>query len=339
LLEINHKISLADVDDIEAQATDGTKYASGRIAMVRLDLDHIDSHVAHHHRAVWPSHDRRHIKNPYAVEWCVITLGDQSVPTPDTIYTTEGQIAVLTFNRPESRNAMTWAMYDALVDACDAVDANPAVRVLVLRGADDRAFIAGTDINQFRELRTPEHALAYEARLDRVIDRLERVTKPTIAKIGGVAVGGGCVIAMACDLRICGPEARFGMPIARTLGNCLSAANCARLLDLVGPARLKELMFTARLLSAQEALAAGLATKVVDATDLDRVVTETAETIAQNAPLTISATKELVRRLQTHRHLEPGMGDDLVTACYTSEDFRGAVDAFLAKRAPVWVGH
>ncbi len=258
--------------------------------------------------------------------------------TPHTIYSTDGPIAVLTFNRPESRNAMTWAMYDALVDACDAVDADPSVRVLVLRGADDRAFVAGTDISQFRDVRTADDALAYEARLDRVIDRLERVTKPTIARIRGVAVGGGCVIAIACDLRICGPDAKFGVPIARTLGNCLSAANCARLLELVGPARLKELLFTARLLDAQEALAAGLATRVVDADALDRVVTETAQTIAGNAPLTISATKELVRRLQAQRRIELTTDHDLITACYTSNDFRNAVDAFLAKRPPVWTG-
>ncbi len=258
--------------------------------------------------------------------------------TSHTIYTTDGPIAVLTFNRPESRNAMTWAMYDALVDACDAVDADPAIRVLVLRSADDRAFVAGTDISQFRDLRAPEDALAYEARLDKVISRIERVTKPTIARIGGVAAGGGCVIAIACDLRICGPDARFGIPVARTLGNCLSAANCLRLLDLVGPARLKDLMFTARLLDATEALAAGLATRIVSADALDRVVTETALTIAANAPLTISATKELVRRLQAHRRTAPPVDHDLITACYTSHDFRGAVDAFLAKRRPVWTG-
>jgi enoyl-CoA hydratase/carnithine racemase len=257
---------------------------------------------------------------------------------PHTIYSTDGSTATLTFNRPKSRNAMTWAMYDALVDACDAVDADPAVRVLVLRGADDRAFVAGTDISQFQDLRTAEDALAYENRLDSVIDRLERVTKPTIARIRGVAVGGGCVMAMACDLRICGTDAQFGVPVARTLGNCLSAANCARLLDLVGPARLKDILFTARLLDAEEALAAGLATRVVDVDHLDRVVTQTAETIAANAPLTIIATKELVRRLQTHRRLEPTLGNDLVATCYTSHDFRQAVDAFLAKRPPVWTG-
>ena len=258
--------------------------------------------------------------------------------TSHMLYTTDGPIATLTFNRPESRNAMTWAMYDALVDACDAVDADSAIRVLILRGADDHAFVAGTDISQFRDLRTPEDALAYEARLDTVISRLERVTKPTIARIGGIAAGGGCVIAVACDLRICGPDARFGIPVARTLGNCLSAANCARLMDLVGPARLKDLMFTARLLDAPDALAAGLATRVVSADALDRVVTETAHAIAANAPLTISATKELIRRLQAHRRIDPPVDHDLITACYTSDDFRGGVEAFLAKRPPVWTG-
>lgn len=258
--------------------------------------------------------------------------------TSHTLFTIDGPTAVLTFNRPEARNAMTWAMYDALVEACERVDADPAVRVFVLRGVDDGAFVAGTDIRQFQDLRTREDALAYETRLDRVISRLERVAKPTIARVNGVAVGGGCVIAMACDLRICGPGARFGVPVARTLGNCLSAANCSRLLDLVGPARLKDLMFTARLLDAQEALAAGLATQVVDAEALDRTVADTASRIASNAPLTITATKEMVRRLQAHRRGAADAGDDLMVACYTSRDFRGAVAAFMEKRTPVWTG-
>ena len=259
--------------------------------------------------------------------------------TPDAIYAVDGPVATVTFNRPAARNAMTWAMYDALLDACDAVDADPAVRVLVLQGAGDRAFVAGTDISQFQDLRTPDDALGYESRLDRVIDRLERVRIPTIARVQGVAVGGGCVMAIACDLRICGPGARFGIPVARTLGNCLSAGNCARLLDLVGPDRLKDLMYTARLLDAREALAAGLATRVVDDGDrLDETVAETAAAIAANAPLTIRATKEMVRRLQRERRPDPARAHDLIIECYTSEDFRNAVEAFVARRAPIWAG-
>ncbi len=258
--------------------------------------------------------------------------------TSHTIFAVNGPTAALTFNRPESRNAMTWAMYDALVTACETVEADPAIRVLILQGVDDGAFVAGTDISQFERLRTPEQALAYETRLDHVIGVLERVSKPTIARVNGVAVGGGCVMAMACDLRICGPSARFGIPVARTLGNCLSASNCARLMDLIGPARVKDLMFTGRLLDAHEALAVGLATRVVDGDALDRVVTETAARIAANAPLTIAATKEMVRRLQVHRRGAADAGDDLVTTCYTSQDFHNAVGAFMAKRPPVWTG-
>jgi hypothetical protein len=166
-------------------------------------------------------------------------------PGPFTRFEVDGPIAFLTITRPEARNAMTWDMYDALVRACDDVDGRDDLRVFVIRAAGDGAFIAGTDISQFSGFDGPDAALAYERRLDAVIDRLEKVRIPTIARVQGVAAGGGCAIAIACDLRVCGPNARFGVPIARTLGNCLSAANCARLLDLIGPARTKEMIFTA----------------------------------------------------------------------------------------------
>src|SRR4029453_9001341 len=131
-------------------------------------------------------------------------------------------IAALTFNRPQARNALTWAMYDALVTACERVDADPAIRVFVIRAAGD-AFAAGTDIGQFTGFRTGDDGLAYERRLDAVIDRLERVRVPTIAQVHGVAAGGGCAIALACDLRVCTPPARFRVPIARPLGHRPSA--------------------------------------------------------------------------------------------------------------------
>src|SRR5204862_3481967 len=137
-----------------------------------------------------------------------------------------------------------------LLDACDHVDDDPAVRVLVLRGAGGKAFVAGTDIAQFEHLRTEADALAYERRIDEVLDRLERVTKATVAQVQGVAAGGGCAIALTCDLRVATPESTFGIPIARTLGNCLSAATYSRLLDQLGPARVKDLIFTGRLVAA-----------------------------------------------------------------------------------------
>src|SRR6476620_5687946 len=175
-----------------------------------------------------------------------------------TVFETDGSIATLTFNRPEARNAMTWEMYEALVAACDRVDADEAIRVLVFRGAGGKAFVAGTDIAQFQDFRNREDGLKYEERLDHVLDRLERVTKPTIAQVQGVAAGGGCAIALTCDLRVATPESTFGIPIARTLGNCLSAANYSRLGDLLGPSRVKDLLFTGRFLDAAEAQAIGL---------------------------------------------------------------------------------
>jgi enoyl-CoA hydratase len=246
-------------------------------------------------------------------------------------------IAFLTFNRPEARNALTWEMYDGLVNACGCVDEDREVRVFVLRGAGD-AFAAGTDINQFTSFSSREDAIAYERRLDAVIDRLERVRAATVAQVHGVATGGGCAIALACDLRVCTPDARFGMPIARTLGNCLSAANYARLVDMMGPARVKDLLFTGRLLDATEAASFGLVTRIVERGAIEIAVRELADTIAAHAPLTIHATKEALRRLQAAHRLAPDAVDDLVAACYTSDDFKEGVAAFLAKRRPTFTG-
>lgn len=256
---------------------------------------------------------------------------------PAVQFTSEGPVAFLTFNRPEARNAMTWPMYDALADACQQVDADERIRVFVLRGAGD-AFVAGTDISQFTSFTTGDDGIAYERRMEEIIQRLERVAVPTIAQVHGVAAGGGCLIALACDLRVCSTAARFGVPIARTLGNCLSAANCARLVDLIGPARTKELLFTGRLVDAAEAASLGLVTRLTEPQALDAAVRELAGTIAGNAPLTIRATKEAVRRIGFARRLEERLADDLTALCYGSHDFREGVSAFLEKRAPRFTG-
>ncbi|HET8631075.1 MAG TPA: enoyl-CoA hydratase/isomerase family protein [Thermomicrobiales bacterium] len=256
--------------------------------------------------------------------------------TPDVLYERRGAVAWVTFNRPQARNAMTFAMYDALVRICDAVEGDPDLRVLVLRGAGDKAFVAGTDISQFRTFTDPQHALDYEARMDGVIGRLEALGRPTIAAIQGYAVGGGASIALACDLRVCTPDAKFGVPIARTLGNCLSMNNYARLVDLVGPARTKEILFTARMVTAEEALQMGLANAIVPPEELESRVAALAEQIAGHAPLTIQVSKEAVRRVLLHRR--PPKADDLVLKAYLSEDFREGVAAFLEKRKPQWRG-
>jgi len=255
-----------------------------------------------------------------------------------TIFETDGPLATLTFNRPEARNAMTWEMYEALVDACERVDRDDTIRVLILRGAGGKAFVAGTDIAQFQSFRDRNDGLEYEERLDRVLDRIERVTKPTIAQVQGVAAGGGCAIALVCDLRVATPESTFGVPIARTLGNCLSGATYSRLIDLIGPAAVKDLLFTGRLVGGPEAHALGLVNRLVPAENIGRTVLELATEIASNAPLTLRATKEMIRRVLARRRLPPGEDADLVELCYMSHDFREGVTAFLAKRKPQWSG-
>jgi enoyl-CoA hydratase/carnithine racemase len=257
--------------------------------------------------------------------------------TPEVLFTSDGAVARLTFNRPEARNAMTWAMYDALARACDEIERSETTRALVLAGAGD-AFVAGTDIRQFTEFSSAEDGVAYERRMESVIDRLERLRVPTIAQVHGVAAGAGCVIALACDLRVCTSAARFGVPISRTLGNCLSAANYARLVDLIGPARTKDLLYTGRLIDAPEAQALGLVTRLVEPDRLDEVVRELAASIAAHAPITIRVTKEALYRLARHRRLRDGSDEDLVGPCYASADFREGVTAFLEKRPPRFAG-
>ena len=232
---------------------------------------------------------------------------------------------------------MTWAMYDALVEACDIVDADDRLRVFVLRSTGD-AFVAGTDIRQFTTFKSADDGIVYEQRLDAAIDRLERVTVPTIARVHGVAAGGGCAIALACDFRVCTADAQFGIPIARTLGNCLSAANHARLVDLIGLARTKDLLLTGRLISAIEAEALGLVSRLAPPHQLDEAVRQLAETIAANAPITLRTTKEALRRVVEHRRLDRHALDDMIGACYASDDFREGVAAFLEKRPPRFTG-
>jgi enoyl-CoA hydratase/carnithine racemase len=258
--------------------------------------------------------------------------------TNQAIYESDGPIATLMFNRPEARNAMTWEMYQALVDACDRADDDPAVRVLILKGAGGKAFVAGTDISQFTTFRGADDGINYEERIDRVLDRLERVTKATIAQITGVAAGGGCGIALTCDLRIATPESSFGIPVARTLGNCLSGATYSRLVDALGPSLVKDMLLTGRFIPGTEALALGIVTRLEVGEGIDAAVRECALGIAANAPLTIRATKEMIRRIVLARRLPSDADRDVVAMCYASRDFREGVDAFVAKRRPKWSG-
>jgi enoyl-CoA hydratase len=261
---------------------------------------------------------------------------DQQV-SEDLLFEAKDGIARATFNRPQARNAFTFAMYERLAQICAEINADRSVKVLILQGAGDKAFASGTDINQFREFKTPQHAIEYESRIDRVLTALEQCRVPTIAAITGACTGGGAGIAACCDLRVGTKTTRMGFPIARTLGNCLSMSNISRLTALVGPARVKDLIFTARLIGAEEAASLGLLNEVVeDLPGLQRRVDELAVLIAGNAPLTLNATKQALARLQ--RRLSREEGEDLILMCYMSRDFREGLDAFLNKRRPKWLG-
>lgn len=241
-------------------------------------------------------------------------------------------VATVTLARTAARNALTWDMYDALADACARVEATGA-RVLIIRGSGG-AFSAGTDISQFTDVRTGADGVAYERRIGAVIDALEAVAIPTIASIEGPAVGGGCALAVACDLRIASDSATFGVPVARTLGNCLSAENLGRLVDLIGAGRTTELLLSGRMISADQALEWGLVTRVVPAGELLTETLALALDLALRASSTVAATKAVLRRLRAARRPAPGACDDLIAACYGSADFREGVAAFAERRAP-----
>jgi enoyl-CoA hydratase len=251
-------------------------------------------------------------------------------------YRRDGAVVTVIFDRPAARNAMTWQMYRQLDEACVRIrHEGEGLRVAVFRGAGGRAFIAGTDIAQFQAFRSGEDGIAYEEKMEATISAVETLPVPTLAVIEGFCIGGGLAIAAACDLRVATPPSRFGVPIARTLGNCLSVANYARLVAGLGASRAKKMLLLAENLSAEEALAGGFVSEIVEPADLDARVAELTERLAQHAPITMRVSKEAIRRL-----LHAGLpnGDDLVRECYGSADFRIGVDAFVAKRTPQWTG-
>ena len=255
----------------------------------------------------------------------------------DMLYEIKDGVGWVTFNRPQARNAFTFAMYERLAEIAKQANEDKSIKVLVFQGAGDKAFASGTDINQFRAFKSPDDALEYEGRIDRVLGVLETCRVPTIAAINGACTGGGAGIAACCDIRIGTKTARLGFPIARTLGNCLSMSNLSRLTALVGPARVKDLIFTARLVGAEEAASVGLLTEVVeDGAALQTRAAEMAALIATHAPLTMTAIKQGLARLMTRLTREEG--EDLILMCYMSRDFREGMDAFLNKRAPQWKG-
>jgi enoyl-CoA hydratase len=247
----------------------------------------------------------------------------------------DGAVLTVLFNRPEARNAMTFGMYDGLEEACARADADDSVRVMVLRGAGGRAFVAGTDISQFSSFTSGDDGIEYEERITRVVNRLEDVAVPTVAAIEGPCVGGGLALAAACDLRVATESSRFGVPIARTLGNCLSMNSYSLLVHHLGPGRTLDMLLRARLLSAADAHAAGFVGEVVPDGELDPALSALLDVLLNHAPLSMKAAGQAVARL---RRANLPDGDDLVREVFGSADFRAGVAAFVERGQAGWTG-
>lgn len=256
-------------------------------------------------------------------------------PAGDVRLTITDGVAAILIDRPQARNAMTWSMYGALSAICTSIAADPTIRVATIRGAGGDAFVAGTDIEQFSTFNGADDGVAYEKTIDEKIGQIEALPMPTIALVEGWAIGGGLAISAACDFRIATPGASFGVPIARTLGNCLSMANMARVVAAFGVPRAKKLLVLGDTLTAQEALHCGFVTEIAEPSELEAAAARMCKRLANNAPITMRAAKEAMRRLTAAGCPD---GEDLIRACYGSRDFRLGVEAFLQKQRPVWTG-
>jgi enoyl-CoA hydratase/carnithine racemase len=260
-------------------------------------------------------------------------------PSERMIAEIQGGVGWITFNNPERRNAVSLDMWEALGVILDHYAADPGVRVVVLKGAGEKAFVSGADISQFEKQRSsPETIAQYDRIAEGSSTKLTKFRKPTIAMIRGWCIGGGVGIALACDLRIAADDARFGIPAAR-LGLGYRWAGVKKLVDLVGPAYAKEIFFTARHFTAAEALGMGLINRAVPEAELEGYVLSYCEMIAQNAPLTMEAVKEVVAEIaKPGDQIDRAHCEEVVRRCFASEDYVEGRRAFMEKRKPAFVG-
>ena len=255
--------------------------------------------------------------------------------TEELLYDKRGDVAWVTFNRPQARNALTFAMYQGLAEICGRIEKTREAKAIVITGAGDKAFAAGTDIAQFKDFRSGEDGIGYERKMDATLDIIERCPVPTIAAVSGFCTGGGIAIAGACDFRIASANAQFGVPIARTLGNCLAISNTARIVAEFGIGRAKRMLVLGDMLNVDEAIAAGFVFERCESDQIDARAAAHVDRLARNAPITMRVTKQSVSRILAALPLQ---GDDLVRQCYGSRDFHEGVAAFTEKRPPVWTG-
>lgn len=246
-----------------------------------------------------------------------------------------GNIAYMTFDHVVARNAMTVGMYQSLQTLCIDIAKNPEIRILVLRGAGGKSFVAGSDIAQFADFQSGQDGIHYEERIDQYLAPLAMLPIPTIAVIEGMAVGGGLAITTCCDFRIATPDARFGVPIAKTLGNCLSASNLAWLVCHLGVPIVKRMLLLAEMISAPELLKLGYLFNICEAKDLDQEVHTLAERLRSLAPITQKSSKLMLARQIANQTTDC---KDLISETYASTDFKHGVASFLSGDAPRWTG-
>lgn len=249
----------------------------------------------------------------------------------------EGATAHIRFDNPAAYNALTHQMWLDLRDACRTIAEDRAIRVVTFRGTGGKAFISGTDIAGFADFRSGQDGIDYERGIDECMAAVDAIPATTIAIVEGWAVGGGLNISSACDFRLATPDARFGSPIGRTIGNCLSASSLARIAGALGVQIAKRMVLLGEIVPAADLLDSGFLLQVVEAAELDAAVGQLCRRAAENAPLTTRATKETIRRMG-HANL-PDV-DDLIEQVYGSADFRRGVEAFLARtrKLPHWTG-
>ena len=250
-----------------------------------------------------------------------------------------GRVALVIIDRPQKRNALNVRLWRELAAAFEALAADPEVRVAILRGAGEEAFASGADLHAFTALPgNPELVREHQAAVEAAMRAVEDLPAPVIAMIFGYALGGGCELAVACDLRLASDEARFGIPAAR-MGIVLRRSNVQALVDLIGPGRAKELLFTGRRVDAREALAMGLVNEVLPRAELEGRAFALAGALAENSPVSVRGAKAMVRAcLRGEPEPRAEGGYTLSQAAYLSDDFREGVDAFVAKRKPIFPG-